>query len=91
MTAYLSNYDIAGVSHHVTDKTPKIAFLFTDQGSQYANIEKQLYETEPLFRANIQRCEGILNNYLDISLEEILDSEALNKTAYFRYRLLSAS
>ena len=91
LTAYLSNHDIARVvSLQVTEKTsPKIAFLFTGQGSQYINMGRQLYETEPLFRANIERCQTILGNYLDISLEEILDSEALDKTAYTQSALFA--
>ena len=84
LTAYIRKDDIVGVvSNQVTNKTPpKIAFLFTGQGSQYANMGKYLYETEPLFRANIERCKAILDNYLDIPLEKILNSEALNETAY---------
>jgi len=84
LAAYTSKNEIAGVvGNQVTEKTPpKIAFLFTGQGSQYVNMGKQLYETEPLFRANIERCDVILRNYLDMPLEKIFDSEALDKTAY---------
>jgi 8-amino-7-oxononanoate synthase len=84
LAAYIRKNEISGVvSNQVTGKTPpKIAFLFTGQGSQYVNMGKQLYETEPLFRANIERCDAILRNYLDIPLEKLLNSDALNETAY---------
>ena len=71
----------------------RIAFMFTGQGSQYVNMGYQLYQTQPIFKAAIEECAAILDNYLDYSLLEILYAEVdssfnphpssfLNKTIY---------
>src|SRR5262249_30347434 len=37
-----------------------IAFLFPGQGCQYVHMARQLYETQPTFRAALDECDRIL-------------------------------
>jgi len=64
---------------------PKIAFLFTGQGSQYAGMGHALYQREPLFRAALDRCAELLAPQLDQPLLALLFGAAadrLDQTAY---------
>ena len=66
---------------------PRVAFLFTGQGAQYAGMGKRLYEQEPIFRAALDRCSTALEPHLDKPLLELLFSSVgtpalLNQTVY---------
>ncbi|MDF5727709.1 MAG: type I polyketide synthase, partial [Rhizonema sp. PD38] len=64
---------------------PKIAFLFAGQGSQQAGMGKELYSTQPTFKAAIDKCAEILQPIIDVPLLELLwgeSSHLLNQTAY---------
>ncbi len=51
---------------------PKIAFLFPDIDSQYINMGRQLFETQPTFCQALESCTKILHPYLQRSLLQIL-------------------
>jgi len=51
--------------------TPKVAFLLTGQGSQYPGMGAALYQTQPLFRNMLDRCDAIVRLRLGRSLLEV--------------------
>jgi acyl transferase domain-containing protein len=59
---------------------PKVAFLFTGQGSTYSGMGRQLYETQPSYRATIDRCSEILAPLLDVPLVDVLFGERSAET-----------
>ncbi len=75
---------------------PRVAFLFTGQGSQYAGMGRDLYAQHPLFRATLDRCATILAPHLDRPLLELLFAEpgtpaaaALDDTTYTQPALVA--
>ncbi|MDZ8033648.1 SDR family NAD(P)-dependent oxidoreductase [Nostoc sp. DedSLP04] len=86
LTAFSRHEELPGLSSGIVgNEPPKIAFLFTGQGSQYAGMGQQLYQTQPSFRKAIQQCDEILRSELEIPLLEILyyqTNSPLNQTAY---------
>jgi acyl transferase domain-containing protein/acyl-CoA synthetase (AMP-forming)/AMP-acid ligase II/acyl carrier protein/precorrin-6B methylase 2 len=76
----------------VAGTEPRVVFLFTGQGAQYAGMCRELFETQPTFRRTIERCQEILSGILDVPLLHVLYPERygatngradlINQTAY---------
>lgn len=49
-----------------------VTFMFSGQGSQYINMGQELYQTEPTFREQVDRCCELLNPHLGLDLRHII-------------------
>lgn len=51
-------------------RDPSVVFMFPGQGSQYINMGENLYDSEPVFRQEVDRCAEILKPLLGLDLRE---------------------
>ncbi|MGD2184364.1 SDR family NAD(P)-dependent oxidoreductase [Lusitaniella coriacea] len=49
-----------------------VAFMFSGQGSQYPDMAKELYESEPVFQTHLDRCCELLQPNLGLDLRSLL-------------------
>lgn len=58
-----------------------VVFMFSGQGAQYLNMGRELYEGEPAFREQIDRCAELLRPHLELDLRELVFGEATGGAA----------
>ncbi|MFE9409896.1 beta-ketoacyl synthase N-terminal-like domain-containing protein [Streptomyces sp. NPDC006704] len=69
------------------EAAPDVVFVFPGQGAQYAGMGAQLYRSEPVFRAALDRCAEILLPHLgwdvrDVAFATDESKERLRQTRY---------
>jgi len=77
LAAFIAGQTLPGMQTGKVEEgsSPEIAFLFTGQGAQYIGMGRRLYETQPIFRAALDKCDEILRPYLEKPLLSVLYSE----------------
>jgi acyl transferase domain-containing protein/acyl-CoA synthetase (AMP-forming)/AMP-acid ligase II/acyl carrier protein len=60
----LSEQPLAGVAagRRLPNARPRVAFVFGGQGPQWWGMGRGLYQSEPVFRAAVERCDAALHN-----------------------------
>jgi acyl transferase domain-containing protein/acyl carrier protein len=53
-------------------QSAKVVMLFTGEGSQYIDMGRELYSSQPVFRKILEQCEDIVRSYLEKPLIEVL-------------------
>lgn len=59
-------------THHLEVGNRPVVFMFPGQGAQYVNMARELYETEPTFALQVDRCCELLKPHLGLDLLPVL-------------------
>lgn len=69
----LSSLEAQQVFSNYTEITERsVVFMFPGQGSQYVNMAREIYETETVFKEQIDYCSEVLKPLLGLDLRHIL-------------------
>ncbi len=63
-------------SHSKLPPNPPVVFMFSGQGAQYVNMGRHLYETETIFREQVDHCCELLQPELGLDLRTLLFPES---------------
>ncbi|MEP6491994.1 MAG: SDR family oxidoreductase [bacterium] len=85
-----------GVAHGRVhgSEPPRVVFLFSGQGSQYAGMGRRLYATQPTFRRAVEECDELLRTELQPGVLQVLfpaggERPLLDETRYTQPVLFS--
>ncbi|MBH8571747.1 SDR family NAD(P)-dependent oxidoreductase [Nostocaceae cyanobacterium CENA369] len=70
-------------THYQEPCNCSVVFMFSGQGTQYVNMGRELYESESVFREQVDYCCELLKPLLDLDLRQVLypsEAEALTAT-----------
>ncbi|MDF5719756.1 MAG: SDR family oxidoreductase [Rhizonema sp. PD37] len=59
-------------THYQKPCNRPVVFMFPGQGSQYIEMGRELYQSEPIFREQIDKCCELLKPHLGIDLRSVL-------------------
>ncbi|KIF00931.1 type I polyketide synthase, partial [Streptomyces sp. RSD-27] len=80
LTAAADGSGGAGVVSGVAGPGGRTVFVFPGQGSQWAGMGRELWESSPVFAHRMRQCADALAPYVDWSLDEVLgDADALER------------
>ncbi len=85
LEAFARGEVLAGVNQQQALENPELVWVFTGMGPQWWAMGRELYQTEPVFKATIDTCDELFVGYAGWSLkEEMLKPEAESNMAETR-------